>query len=330
MQILLIGDSTGTMLETLHVVGDTHDGHLNDVLLVERYMNDLLQYVSATMNNDRSGIAVSSCANYVDPEVQFQQIDTGGLWVKTGSEKNMLILVGLDSHYTYNITLSVSVELNQKKIFLQDRHKSVVFILHQEVQQHGRAFYVDCVGLSTLKDMFLYHLTAESMDMDTYVTMEFVPEVHTQLPKHTFMKKYLAVPSAFAGDNGILSLSVCIIKDDLGLHDRNAHKVLKVVLNEPYVLDCSICLEPFKSRAYSLSMHVNLIFDIWNCIARMPIQHAPHAAPSSRVSVYVAVTTITVVEVLRRSSNQSVKYHANMLNIVVKRQSLTMKRSSIK
>ncbi|GJV73802.1 hypothetical protein Tco_1493797 [Tanacetum coccineum] len=64
--------------------------------------------------------------------------------------------------------------------------------------------------------------------------------------------------------------------------------------------------------------------------ARMPIQHAPHAAPSSRVSVHVAVTTITVVEVLRRSSNQLVKYHANMLNMVVKRQSLTMNRSSTK
>ncbi|GKD33632.1 putative proteasome endopeptidase complex [Tanacetum coccineum] len=28
-------------------------------------------------------------------QVQFQHIDTGGLWVKTGSEKNMLLLVGL-------------------------------------------------------------------------------------------------------------------------------------------------------------------------------------------------------------------------------------------
>ncbi|GKB15484.1 hypothetical protein Tco_0849407 [Tanacetum coccineum] len=198
----------------------------------------------------------------------------------------MLILVGLGSHFTYNTTLSVSVEVNQKQIFLQDRHESVVFILHQEVQQHGRAFYVDCVGLSTLKDMLLYHLTAQSMDMETYVTMKFVPEVTMGF-----------------------SLSVCIIKDDLGLHDRDAHKVLKVVLNEPYVLDCSICLEP-----------------LWTLV----FQHAPHAAPSSRVSVHVTVTTISVVEVLRRSSNQSVKYHANMLNMVMKRQSLTMKRSSTK
>ncbi|PWA45600.1 sodium/hydrogen exchanger 6 [Artemisia annua] len=30
LTVLLIGGSTGTMLETLHVVGDTHDGHLND------------------------------------------------------------------------------------------------------------------------------------------------------------------------------------------------------------------------------------------------------------------------------------------------------------
>ncbi|GJZ09409.1 sodium/hydrogen exchanger 6 [Tanacetum coccineum] len=30
LTVLLIGGSTGTMLETLHVVGDAHDGHLND------------------------------------------------------------------------------------------------------------------------------------------------------------------------------------------------------------------------------------------------------------------------------------------------------------
>ncbi|PWA74467.1 cullin 1 [Artemisia annua] len=92
------------------------------------------------------------------------------------------------------------------------------------------------------------------MDMDTSVTLKSVPEVHTQLPKHTFLKKHLTVPSAFAGDNGILSLSVCIIKDDLaalevheegrGLCDPVAHKVLKVVLNNPDALDCSICHKP--------------------------------------------------------------------------------------
>ncbi|PWA89709.1 Aminotransferase-like mobile domain-containing protein [Artemisia annua] len=155
------------------------------------------------------------------------------------------------TRFTYNTTFSVSVEINQKQIFLQERHGSVVFILHHEVQQNGRAFYVDCVGLSTLKDMFAYHLTAESMDMDTSVTLKSVPEVHKQLPKHTFLKKHLTVPSAFAGDNGILSLSVCIIKDDpaalevqegeRGLYDPVAHKVLKVVLNNPDALDCSIC-----------------------------------------------------------------------------------------
>ncbi|PWA89711.1 Aminotransferase-like mobile domain-containing protein [Artemisia annua] len=92
------------------------------------------------------------------------------------------------------------------------------------------------------------------MDMDTSVTLKSVPEVHTQLPKHTFLKKHLTVPSAFAGDNGILSLSVCIIKDDpaaldvheeeRGLCDPVAHKVLKVVLNNPDALDCSICHKP--------------------------------------------------------------------------------------
>lgn len=30
-QVLLIGGSTGTMLEALHVVGDSHGGHLGEV-----------------------------------------------------------------------------------------------------------------------------------------------------------------------------------------------------------------------------------------------------------------------------------------------------------
>ena len=37
MQVLLIGGSTGTMLETLHVVGDTHDGHLNEVSIAKNF-----------------------------------------------------------------------------------------------------------------------------------------------------------------------------------------------------------------------------------------------------------------------------------------------------
>ncbi|GKE67964.1 hypothetical protein Tco_1522125, partial [Tanacetum coccineum] len=52
-------------------------GPVDQALPVERYMNDLLQYVSATMNNDRSGIAVSSCADYVDPEVNTFKLHNG-------------------------------------------------------------------------------------------------------------------------------------------------------------------------------------------------------------------------------------------------------------
>ncbi|PWA84883.1 Aminotransferase-like mobile domain-containing protein [Artemisia annua] len=56
--------------------------------------------------------------------------------------------------------------------------------------------------------MFVYHLAAENMDMDTSLAFKSVPEVQ------------------------------------VGLHDRDAHKVLKVVLNDPATLDCFICLEP--------------------------------------------------------------------------------------
>ncbi|GKD26961.1 hypothetical protein Tco_1233175 [Tanacetum coccineum] len=40
-EVLLIGGSTGTMLETLNVVGDTHNGHLNDVSANEKQQQSI-------------------------------------------------------------------------------------------------------------------------------------------------------------------------------------------------------------------------------------------------------------------------------------------------
>nr|XP_043620095.1 E3 ubiquitin-protein ligase SINA-like 2 [Erigeron canadensis] len=152
--------------------------------------------------------------------------------------------------FTYNTTFPVSIEMNQKQMFLQEQDKGVVFVLINHEVQHGRAFYLVCIGLSILKTKFVYQLTAEATD--TTLSLNSVPAVYTSLSKDTPIKNYLTIPSEFAGSDGLLSLSLSINKvSELDVeviqpwdYDPDADKVLKVVLTDPDIFDCSICLTP--------------------------------------------------------------------------------------
>lgn len=197
-----------------------------------------------------------------------------------GSFKNLYRHFGIEhasstTRFTYNTTFIHRVELNQKQMFLQEQLGSVVFILNHEVQEHGRAFNVECVGPSTLKTCFVHQLTAESMD--TSLSLKSVPEIYTEWSKHTPTKNYLTVPSEFARFNGILSLSVCINKVissefeaeaeeeevEVWENDHNSNKALLVVLSDPDVLDCSICFEPLYTpvfQVYYISLYCFFLF----------------------------------------------------------------------
>lgn len=131
------------------------------------------------------------------------------------SSKNLYLHFGIQhsastTRFTYNTTFTLRVETNQKHIFLQEQHESVIFILNHENKQHGRAFNVDCVGSNMLKSSFSYQLTAKNME--TSLSLQSVPEICREWVEHTPRKNYLTVPSEFAGYNGILSLNVCIKK----------------------------------------------------------------------------------------------------------------------
>ncbi|GKE16399.1 aminotransferase-like mobile domain-containing protein [Tanacetum coccineum] len=167
--------------------------------------------------------------------------------------------------FTYSTPFSIDVDIDQKHIFLQELHKNVIFILNHEVREHGRDFTIDCVGVGTLKTSFVYKLTAKSMD--TRHKMKSVPEVYTEWSKLTPEKDYLTVPFEFAGYGALLSLDVCIKKISISsefdeepeqvageVHgnddDDNPLGSLQVVLTDPSVLDCSICLEPLTTPIY--------------------------------------------------------------------------------
>ncbi|GJU45627.1 aminotransferase-like mobile domain-containing protein [Tanacetum coccineum] len=162
--------------------------------------------------------------------------------------------------FTCNTTFSLAVEVNQKRIFLQEQHTNVIFILNHQVKQDGggRAFSIDYLGPPTSKSCFVYQLTAKRMK--TSLSMQSEPGIYTEWSStDTHKRHYLTIPSDFEGYSGLLSLSVCIrkcislqfeveteeeTKEVCGNEDNgNANGALQVVLADPGVLDCSICHE---------------------------------------------------------------------------------------
>nr|GEW17522.1 aminotransferase-like mobile domain-containing protein [Tanacetum cinerariifolium] len=190
-----------------------------------------------------------------------------------GSSKNLyhhfrIQHAAFTTPFTYSTPFSIDVDIDQKHILLQELHKNVIFVLNHEVREHGRDFTIDCVGVGRLKTSFVYKLTAKSMD--TCHKMKSVPEVYTEWSKLTPEKDYLTVPFEFAGYDALLSLDVCIKKISISSEfDEEAEQVagevhgnddgdnplgsLQVVLTDPSVLDCSICLEPLTTPIYQTS-----------------------------------------------------------------------------
>ncbi|PWA81993.1 Aminotransferase-like mobile domain-containing protein [Artemisia annua] len=190
----------------------------------------------------------------------------------SGSSKNLYHHIQIQhaastTSFTYNTEFAIDVGIDQKQIFLQELYKNVIFILIHEVQNHGRDVTVNCVGVGTLKNSFAYRLAAKSMDtksMDSTLTLEYVREVYTEWSKLT---PKLTVPLEYADNDGLLSLFVCIEKrissefeeeaeegdgEVLGNDDDDDNPLgtLEVVLTDPKVLDCSICLEPLSTPIY--------------------------------------------------------------------------------
>ncbi|KAL6531852.1 E3 ubiquitin-protein ligase siah2 [Orobanche minor] len=180
----------------------------------------------------------------------------------TGSYKNLYLHFHIQhepstTRFTCNNTFSLGVEINQKRMFLQEQHKNVIFILNHEVKEDGRAFSIDYLGPATSKSCFVYQLTAKRMK--TSLSLQSEPGLYTEWSMDTQKMHYLTIPSDFEGYGGLLSLSICIkecissefevdaeeIEEVFGNEDNgNANGALQVVMTDPDVLDCSIFHEP--------------------------------------------------------------------------------------
>ncbi|GKC04299.1 aminotransferase-like mobile domain-containing protein, partial [Tanacetum coccineum] len=131
----------------------------------------------------------------------------GCLTITRGSMNNLAHMLLHADARTLHAPL---MEIDQTTIFLQEQNENVIFILNHEVQEHGRALNIDCVGVGCFKSGFVYQLTAKSME--TCLSLRSVPEIYTEWSKDTPRKCNLTVPSGFADYDGLLSLSVCIKK----------------------------------------------------------------------------------------------------------------------
>lgn len=176
-----------------------------------------------------------------------------------GTFKSLYIHFGIKhtastTRFTYDTTFSICMEIDRKHIFLQEQNENVIFILNHEVQEHGRAFNIDCVGVGCFKSGFVYQLTAKSMK--TCLLLRSVPEIYTTWSKDTPRKCNLTVPSGFADYKGLLSLSVCIKRKVISSEfEEEMEKVrtkfipnldgrLKVMLTNLDIFYCSTCFKP--------------------------------------------------------------------------------------
>ncbi|GKD37491.1 aminotransferase-like mobile domain-containing protein [Tanacetum coccineum] len=133
--------------------------------------------------------------------------------------------------------------------------------------------------------------------------------------------KPLCTP-AFQCQNGHLACCLCCSKVDtvcpicytLG-YEYTRCRGLEVAIES---IDRILCINKTLAAAYSnkKSSLCCSLDEILN------LDRAPGAAPSSKKYVFAACQTISVVELMRSSSNQSVVYHAEMLGLVAKRVSM--------
>ncbi|PWA83528.1 Aminotransferase-like mobile domain-containing protein [Artemisia annua] len=176
-----------------------------------------------------------------------------------GTFKSLYIHFGIKhtastTRFTYNTTFSICMELDRKHIFLQEQNENVIFVLNHEVQEHGRAFNIDCVGVGCFKNGFVYQLTAKSMK--TCLLLRSVPEIYTSWSEDTPRNCNLSVPSGFADYDGLLCLSICIKKKVISSEfEEEMEKVsiefipnldgrLKVMLTNLDIFYCSTCFKP--------------------------------------------------------------------------------------
>ncbi|XP_024980896.1 putative E3 ubiquitin-protein ligase SINA-like 6 [Cynara cardunculus var. scolymus] len=113
--------------------------------------------------------------------------------------------------FSFDTAFALTCENNQKHVFLQERNEQVIFILNHDLGENNRTFYVDCIGPAKFKRVFVYQLIAKHLE--TYLSLQAVPEVYVKWEQHAPNKKYLTVPADFLDGNiDQFVINICIKK----------------------------------------------------------------------------------------------------------------------
>ncbi|KAH6754942.1 hypothetical protein C2S53_019350 [Perilla frutescens var. hirtella] len=119
-------------------------------------------------------------------------------------------------HFGFNHAISISLDKNQKHVYLQEKTHSTLFVLNRSVETVGSLVSVVCIAPTSEKRAFLYDLTAtvgeSSIKLKSFV--DIMPKLMAQPPP----KIYLLVPSDFISVSGQLKLELTIWRNPAHLN----------------------------------------------------------------------------------------------------------------
>lgn len=118
--------------------------------------------------------------------------------------------------FHFNDVISISLDKNQKIVFLQERILNTLFILNRSVETVGSFVNVVCVAPTSEKRAFLYDLTATVGESSVKLksSVDIMPKWVVQPPT----KIYLIVPSHFISSSGQLKLELTIWRNQVHLN----------------------------------------------------------------------------------------------------------------
>ncbi|KAL2457531.1 E3 ubiquitin-protein ligase [Forsythia ovata] len=110
--------------------------------------------------------------------------------------------------FYFNLIVPISLDKNQKQLFLQEMTGGTLFILNRSIDRHGSLFNVVCIGPTSAKRRYSY--TLMSKDGESSIKLETVADNMPKWIAHRPVKKYLLVPNDFIDSSGKLELEVSI------------------------------------------------------------------------------------------------------------------------
>ncbi|CAI9758426.1 unnamed protein product [Fraxinus pennsylvanica] len=110
--------------------------------------------------------------------------------------------------FHFSLIVSISLDKNQKQLFLQEKTEGTLFILNRSIDRLGSLFNVVSVGPSSTKRRYFYTLT--SKDGESSIKLESVADNMPKWIAQPPVKKYLLIPNDFIGSSGELKLEVII------------------------------------------------------------------------------------------------------------------------